>query len=113
MMRFVVLYLASVFIASVSQVLLKKEAMKEHDTSLKEYLNPMVIVAYSLFLLTTLMTLIAYKEVPLSLGPVLEATSYVYVTLFGVIIFKEKLSRERAVALSLILGGIIVFSLGS
>ena len=35
----------------------------------------------------TFLTMLAYKGIPLSLGPVLEATSYLYVTVFGVTIF--------------------------
>ena len=37
--------LAGVFISAISQVMLKKSAMKSYDSKLKEYLNPMVISA--------------------------------------------------------------------
>ena len=47
----------------------------------------------------------------MSLGPVLEATSYLYVTVFGVTIFKEKLSRKKCIALALILVGILIYAL--
>lgn len=53
----------------------------------------------------------AYKGIPLSMGPVLEATSYIYITIFGVCIFKEKLNPKKIVALLLIVGGILVYSL--
>ena len=53
----------------------------------------------------------AYKGIPLSMGPVLEATSYIYVTIFGVTIFKEKLNRRKLIGLALIVLGIIVYSL--
>ena len=46
------------------------------------------------------------------MGPILEATSYVYVTVFGVTIFKEKMTRKKLVALGLILAGICVYSFG-
>ena len=39
-----------VLVSSVSQVLLKKAAMRQYETPLKEYLNPWVITAYTLFL---------------------------------------------------------------
>lgn len=106
------IYLVGVFISSVSQVLLKKAAQREYATPLKEYLNPFVITAYALFFGATLMTILAYKVVPLSMGAILEATAYLYITFFGVTIFKEKIGKEKAFALALIIGGIIVYSLG-
>ena len=58
------------------------------------------------------MCIFAYKVVPLSYGPVLEASSYLYVTFFGVLVFKEKITKKKALALFLILLGIVVYSFG-
>ncbi len=102
--------LFSVFISAVSQVLLKESALKSHESTLREYLNPYVVTAYTIFLLSSLLTVWAYKEVPLSFGPVLEATSYLYVTVFGILIFKERLDGRKIFALALILGGIAVYA---
>ena len=104
--------LLGTFISSISQVILKKAAQKSYPSRIKEYLNFPVIFAYSLFVLTTLMCIFAYRVVPLSFGPVLESTSYVYVTIFGVLIFKEKINRKKILALGLILAGIFVYSFG-
>ena len=106
------IYLLGVLISSISQVLLKKAALRTYDSPLKEYLNPLVITAYAFFFGATLMTILAYKVVPLSMGAILEATAYLYITFFGVTIFKEKIGKEKALALALIIGGIIVYSLG-
>lgn len=103
--------LASVLVSAISQVMLKLSANRTHRSAVGEYANPLVIGAYALFVVSTLMTVFAYKEVPLSLGPVLEATSYVYVTAFGVIVFKERMSAQKLLALALIVGGICVFAL--
>lgn len=103
--------LVSVFISAVSQVLLKISANRSHESAVREYANPLVIGAYAIFLLSTLMTVYAYRVVPLSLGPVLESTSYLYVTAFGALIFKEKITVKKLVALALIVGGICVFAL--
>ncbi|WP_304580618.1 EamA family transporter, partial [Dubosiella newyorkensis] len=78
----------------------------------QEYLNFPVIFAYTLFFLATLLSIFAYRVVPLSFGPVLESTSYIYVTIFGILIFKEKINAKKIVALVLILIGIIIYSLG-
>ena len=37
--------LLGVFLSSVSQVMLKKAAMRKYDSVLKEYLNPLVILS--------------------------------------------------------------------
>lgn len=103
--------LLGVFIGAVSQVMLKKAALKQYDTKLQEYMNPLVISAYVLFVGTTLMSIVAYKVIPLSMGPILEETSYIYVTFFGVKIFKEKMNRQKVVALGFIVLGIGVYAL--
>ena len=108
---FALVLLASVFVSAVSQVMLKLSANREHKNAVSEYANPLVIGAYALFVVSTLMTVYAYKEVPLSLGPVLESTSYLYVTAFGVLIFKEHVSAKKLLALALIVCGICVFAL--
>lgn len=102
--------LVGVFISAISQVMLKKAAMKKYDSHIKEYLNPLVIIAYVMFVGTTFLSILAYKGIPLSMGPVLEATSYIYVTIFGVKIFGEKINKKKSVSLILIIGGIIIFS---
>ena len=105
------LFLFSVFISSVSQVILKKSANQSHDSMLKEYLNPRVMIAYGIFFLSTLATMWAYKAVPLSLGAVLEATGYLWVTLLGVLFLKERVSVKKGLGLALIVAGIIIFNL--
>ncbi len=105
------LLLLGTFISAVSQVLLKKAAQRQYASPLREYLNPLVIGAYALFLGTTLLGVLAYRGIPLSMGPVLEATSYFYVTFFGARFFGEKVTPKKLAALGLIVAGIVVYSL--
>jgi drug/metabolite transporter (DMT)-like permease len=100
----------SVFVASVSQTLLKWESGREHKSLVREYLNPGVIGGYGLLALSMLLTMFAYKKLPLSLTPAFESFSYIFVTIFGVTIFHEKLDRWKLIALTPIIGGIIVYS---
>ena len=60
---------------------------------------------------TTFLSILAYKGIPLSMGPILEATSYIYVTIFGVVIFKEKMNLKKVVALGMIIVGIVVYAI--
>lgn len=103
--------LLGVLISAVSQVMLKKAAMKTYSSPIREYLNPLVIFAYVLFVGTTFLSVFAYRGIPLSMGPVLEATSYLYITFFGVTVFKEKMNKKKFLALCLIIAGIFVYSL--
>ncbi len=105
-----IILLIGVFIGAVSQVILKKAAMQEYDSKIKEYLNVRVIFAYILFFGTTFTAIYAYKGIPLSLGAVMEAASYLFVALFDVVIFKTKINRRRICALLLIVGGIAVYA---
>ena len=106
--RYALILMLGTFLASVSQVMLKKAAQKEYPSRLQEYLNPLVIGAYVIFVGTTFLSILAYRGLPLSLGPILEATGYIYVTAFGVTIFHEKLNRKKILALCMIIGGIIL-----
>ena len=107
----ILILLFGVLISSVSQVMLKLSAQKKYPTPLKEYLNPLVIGAYVLFVGATLCSVWAYRSLPLSLGPVLETTGYLYVTAFGVLLFHEKLNLRKVLALLMIIGGIILSAL--
>ena len=111
MFPYICISLGSIFVGAVSQVLLKKAANKKYDNFLAEYLNPLVIFAYMLFFGTTVLGVLAYKGIPVSLGPVLETTSYIYITIFGVLIFKEKLNLRKVLALALIIIGVLVYAL--
>lgn len=110
-MFYAAVLLVGVFLSAISQVILKKAAMKTYANKWQEYMNPLVIIAYIIFVGTTLLSVYAYKGIPLSMGPVLEATSYIYVTFFGVVIFGEKLNRRKLFALLLIVTGIVIYSL--
>lgn len=102
--------LIGVFISAVSQVMLKKSALRQYHSMIQEYLNPYVIIAYLLFIGTTFLSILAYRVIPLSMGPVLETTSYIYVTYFGITIFHEQMTRKKFLALALIVAGILIYA---
>lgn len=104
--------MSGVFVGAVSQVMLKKSALKKYDSPIKEYVNPTVIIAYFMFFITTFISIMAYKKIPLSMGPVIETTSYIYVTVFGIKLFHEKFNVKKCIALALIIVGVIIYSTG-
>ncbi len=101
--------LAGVFLASFSQVMLKKSAGKAHASMVREYVNPLVIGAYGIFLLTTLTSIYALQVIPLYVGAVLESSNYLFVTFFGWYYFGERLNRYKLVGLGIIMLGILIF----
>lgn len=67
-------------------------------------------MAYGLFFASTLATLFAYKVVPLSMGPILEASGYVWVALLSRIVLGEQIKPKKMIGLLVILAGIVVFA---
>lgn len=98
-------------ISAVSQIMLKKSAKKQYSSKLKEYLNPLVIIAYGLFFGTTFISMYALKAVPLSMAPILEASGYIFVAILSYIFLKEKMTKKQLLGMGLILVGIAVYSL--
>ena len=68
MIPYMALGVFSVFVASLSQTLLKWEAGRAHRDLLHEYLNPGVIGGYALLALSMLLTMFAYKKLPVESG---------------------------------------------
>jgi len=106
---YIIIFLSSVLISSISQIVLKKSANKNYDNRLKEYLNPMVMGAYFVFFASSLLTTLAYKGVPLSFGPILESSGYIYITILGLLFLKEKITLRKILGNIIIIIGIIVF----
>ena len=110
-MYYIAIFLLSVLISAISQLLLKKSALEKHESLSKEYLNPRVILAYGLFVGCTLLTVFAYKGVPLSLVPLLEATGYIYIAIISSLFLDEKITNRKLLGNALIIAGIIIFTI--
>ena len=108
---YVILFLLSIMISSISHVMLRKSAMKRHRSKLSEYLNPLVMGAYIIFFGATFLTMIAYRAVPLSVGPILEASGYIFVGIFSFLFLNEKISGRKLLGMIIIIVGIGVYSI--
>jgi drug/metabolite transporter (DMT)-like permease len=111
MMLSVIIMVCSALLAALSQVLLKLSANKKHGSFWEEYLNVQVIVGYGLLLLTMFMNIFAYRGIEYKFGPILNSLSYVFVAFFGMVLLKEKLSKQKAIGLIMIILGVVVFNL--
>lgn len=105
------LLIASVIIASFSQILLKKSALKKYSSILQEYLNLKVILGYGMMVLSTILTVFAFKGMDYKNGPIIESIGYLLVMFLSAWLLKEKMTRKKIIGNALILIGIVVFYL--
>ena len=103
------IYVCSVVLAAVSQILLKKSALKKHEGILKEYLNPYVIGGYGLTGISMLLTILAFRGMEYKNGPIIESLGFVLVMIFGLFVFHEKLTKKKLIGTILILFGIYIY----
>ena len=111
MTTYILIFLSASLISAFSQILLKTAAGQKYKSWIYEYLNPKVIIAYAIFFLATLITVYCYKVLPLSLGSMLESSGYVFVTVLGYLILKEKVSKQKILGMTLVILGVIVVAI--
>ena len=101
-----------VLIASISQILLKKSALANVDsTSFKaQYINKLVIGGYALLFIAMLIPLYVYRFIELKYGAVIESLGYVFVMILSSLILGEKITKKRLAGNVLIILGIALFS---
>lgn len=107
---YILLSCTGVFLASIAQVILKKASGKKYTSLIREYLNPLMLIAYFIFFCSTIFGILAVRGIPVSMAAVLESTGYIYILIFGVTIFKEKINMQKIWGLIIIIAGIIIYS---
>ena len=109
--KYFLLLVFSVFIASISQILLKISANTKYEKQIKEYLNPYVLFAYGIFCISLILTILALRGLELKNVPIIESTGYIFIIVLSNLILKEKLTKYKIGGSFLIVFGIIVFNL--
>ena len=89
------LNLFSVFLASCTQVILKKSAMNERLSGLSYFVNPATVTAYSIFLGCCLLTFYCLSHLPMITVNVLECSAYVYILFFDRIFFGKPITMRK------------------
>ena len=105
------MFLASVVVASFSQILLKKSALKTYASVIREYLNPYVIIGYGMMVVSTLLTVLAYQGLDYKEGPIIDSIGFFLVMLLSRMFFGEKITKKKILGNILIFVGIFVFYL--
>ena len=103
--------LLSVFVASISQIGLKKSALKKYPSTFKEYLNGWVVGSYCLFFASTLLTVLALKGISISFSNTIESSGYIFVSIFSFLFLKEKMSTKKIIGMIFIVVGILVYTI--
>jgi uncharacterized membrane protein len=100
----------SIVLTGVSQTLLKIGA-RNANTALGVYLNPATMMGYFMFLIVTICSIFALKGLDLKLFYALASLNYVVVMVLSRVVLKEDLSRNKVLALCLIVVGVVVFNM--
>lgn len=101
----------SVFISSISQILLKKSANLKYSSIIKEYLNKYVIGGYGLFFIATILVILAYTKLDYKNGAIIESLGFILVMIWSKLFLKEKIGKKRIIGNLIIVIGVIVFYL--
>lgn len=109
-MRYYLFVILGIFACSLSQLLLKRSANKEHTSRIYEMLNPLVIMAYGIFFCSLIINIWAMRHgVQLKEMAMLESLGYIFVPLLSVVLLKEQVSKRMVCGILLIIFGIVVF----
>ena len=111
MNKYIIFLILASLIATIAQVFLKKSSMIQYANVIKEYLNIRVIAGYTLMVVSTILTILAFTRVDYKYGPILEATGYIFMLILGNVFLEEKITSKKVLGNVLILAGIIVFNL--
>ena len=104
------LVISSVFLAACAQMLLKQGARQEYARWWRQYINGWVIGGYMIMLATMVVNIFAMsKGVQIKELSIIESMSYLFVPTMSFILFKEKLSWRKLLAIVIIITGVIVF----
>ena len=107
---FYLIVIAGIFASACSQILLKQSANQQYSHWVFEYLNWRVILAYAIFLGSTLINVFGLKNgVNLKDLPILESLGYIFVPILSLLFLTEKITKRTLTAMFIIFIGIIIF----
>lgn len=107
----VAILLFSVFIASLAQILLKISANKKYDSRWGTYMNLHVIVSYGLFFISTVLTIIALREIELKNVQIVSSIGYIYILVLGKLFLREDITKNKVLGNIIIIAGVVIFNL--
>ncbi len=110
MLKGVLMFIIGVILASISQILLKISANKHRgsDTFSSQYINLWVISAYTIFFLTTIISVIALRWLTVSIAAILETLAQIFVPVLSFFLLKEPISLRKGIGITVIVVGMVI-----
>lgn len=106
------LVVISTLMGAASQMILKRSAQQRYSSWWREYINIWVISGYAIMVLSLLINLWAIHIGVLAQEvSIIECINYLLIPLGAWWIFKEPITRRKALAIGVIIVGVIVFFL--
>ena len=100
----------SVFMSSLSQLLLKSSSVSEHKSVIKEYFNIKVIGGNGIMFLSLFLNIFALsKGIQIKELSTMESLSYLFVPILSYFSFKETISFRKCMSIGVIMLGVFVF----
>lgn len=109
--KYLLIKIVAVLIAAYSQILLKKSADMKHNSLIQEYLNPRVVIAYVIFAISVLLSIISLRGISIGFSAIVESLNYVLIPILGYLFFKERMNNRQILGIALIVIGIIVYNI--
>ncbi len=105
--------LLSVLLTGISQTVLKWSAGREGKFRgfLGDYLKLPIVCAYTIFVIVTICSVLALREMELKVFYALTGLNFVVVVIFSAIFLKEKVNPRVIGSVFLIILGVVVFNL--
>lgn len=111
-MMYLLITIGVVFVAACAQMLLKQGARKGYTTWWRQYINGWVIGGYTVMFLAIIANIwCMHQGVQLKELSIIESMSYLFVPILSWLFFNEQINRRKAVAIGIIIIGVIVFFL--
>jgi small multidrug resistance pump len=108
----ILIYLISGFVAAISQIIMKKAAIKRKEgTGIRKYIK-CILFAYFMLFATLLLNMIALRFMQYKFAPVFSSVSYVFVIILSKLILKEDITWNQRIGMILIFTGMGVFGIG-
>ncbi len=111
-MKYAWIALVMVFLSACAQMLLKQGARKGYKPWWRQYMNGWVIGGYTLLFGAMIANIWCMsKGLQLKELSIIESVSYLFVPCLSWCFFRERINRRKALAITIIILGVIVFFL--
>lgn len=105
-----VVVIGSVFCAALAQMLLKQGARQNYVGFWRQYINPWVIGGYIIMVCSLVLNIFCMSRgVQVKEVSTIESLSYLFVPCLAFVLFREKITWRKGIAIGIIISGVILF----